>query len=137
MYLKRKTKITASGPITLWQIQREKSGNSDRFYFGGSKIPVYRDCSLEIKRCLLLGRKAMTNLESLLRSRDITLLTKVYIVKVTVLPVVMYRWHEELYLKEGWALKNCYFWIVVLKKTLGSPLDCKEIKSVNPKRNQP
>ena len=102
------------------------------------KIPVYGDCSLEIKRRLLLGRKAMTNLESILKSREITLLTKVYIVKVMVLPVVMYRWHEELYLKERWALKNCYFWIVALFfKTLGSPLDCKKIKSVNPKGNQP
>ena len=73
----QKTKIMASGPITSWQIDGEKNGNSDRPYFLGSKITVDGDCSHELKRCLLLGRKAMTNLDSILKSRDITLLTKV------------------------------------------------------------
>ena len=71
----------------------EKNGSSDRFYFwGGSKITVDGDCSREIKRCLLLGRKAMTNLDNVLKSRDITLLTKVCIVKAVVFPVVMHRY---------------------------------------------
>ena len=89
-----------------------------------------------VKRQLLLGRKAMTNLDSILRNRDVTLPTKVHIVKAMVFPVVMYTmW--ELDHKEGWALKNWCFWTMVLEKTLGSPLDCKEIKPVHPKGNQP
>ena len=101
---------------------------------GGSKIPADGDCSHEIKRLLLLGRKAMTNLDSILKSRDITLLTKVRLVKVMVFPVVMYGC--ELDHKESWALKNWCFWTVVLEKTLESPLDCKEIQPVHPKGNQ-
>ena len=89
-----------------------------------------------VKRQLILGRKAMTNLDSILRNRDITLPTKVRIVKAMVFPVVMYTmW--ELDHKEGWALKNWCFWTMVLEKTLGSPLDYKEIKPVHPKENQP
>ena len=92
--------------------------------------------SHEVKRHLLLGRKAMTNLDSILKSRGITLLTKVHTVKVMVFAAVMYRmW--ELDHKEGWALKNWCFQSVVLEKTLESPLDRKEIKPVNPKGNQP
>ena len=91
------------------------------FIFLGSKITADGDYSHEIKRCLLLGRKAMTNLESVLKSRDIILLAKVCIVKAMVFPVVMYRY--ELPHKEGWALKNWCFWTVVLEKTLESPLD--------------
>ena len=98
-------------------------------YFGGSKITADGDCSHEIKRCLLLGRKAMTNLDSILKSRDITLPTKVHVVKAMVFPVVMYGC--ELDYKESWALKNWCFWTVVLENTLESPLDCKEIKPVN------
>ena len=78
----------------------------------------------------------MTNLDSILKARDITLQTKVHIVKAVVFPVVMYWWHDELHHKEGWELKNWCFWTVVLEKTLQSPLDCKEIQLVNPKGNQ-
>ena len=93
------------------------------------------DCSHEIRRCLPLGRKAMTNLDSVLKSRDITLPTKVCIVKAVVFPLVMYRC-------ESWTIKKAEhqridFWTVVLDKTLESPLDSKEIKSVNTKGNQP
>ena len=85
----QKTKIMASGPIISWQIDGE-TVETDRFYFGGSKITADGDCSHEIKRCLLLGRKATTNLDSILKSRDITLSTKVHLVKAMVFPVVMY-----------------------------------------------
>ena len=81
----------ASGPITSWQIDRETMEIVTDFIFSGSKITADGDFSHEIKRCLLLGRKAMTNLDSILKSRDITLLTKVHIVKAMVFPVVMYR----------------------------------------------
>ena len=111
-------------------------GNSDRLYFGGSKITADGDCSHEIKRCLLLGRKAMTNLDSVLKSRDITLPTKVYIVKAIVFPVShVQMW--KLNHKEGWMLINWCLGIVVLERTLESCLDSKEIKPVNPKGNQP
>ena len=85
----QKTKITASGPITSWQIDAEKMETVTDFIFLGSKITVDDDCSHEIKRCLLLGRKAMTNQDCILKSRDITLPTKVHIVKAMVFPVVM------------------------------------------------
>ena len=85
----KKTKIMASGPITLWQIDGETVKTVRDFTFLASKITADGDCSHEIKRCLLLGRKAMTNLDSLLKSRDITLLTKVHLVKAMVFPVVM------------------------------------------------
>ena len=100
-----------------------------------SKITADGDCSHEIKRRLLLGRKAMTNLDSILKSRDITLLTKVHIIKAVFFSSSRV-WIWELYHKEGWAPKNCCFWTAVLEKTLESPLDCKEIKPVNPKGNQ-
>ena len=87
----QKTKIMASGPITSWQIDGETMETVRDFIFSGSKITADGDCSHEIKRCLLLGRKVMSNLDSLLKSRDITLLTKVYTVKAMVFPVVMYR----------------------------------------------
>ena len=86
----QKTKIMASGPITSWQIDGEAMETVRDFIFLGSKITADGDCSHKIKRCLLLGRKAMTNLDSILRSRDITLPTKVCIVKAMVFPVVMY-----------------------------------------------
>ena len=88
----QKTKIMACGPITSWEIDGETVGD---FILGGSKITADGDCSHEIKRCLLLGRKAMTNLDSILKIRDIILLTKVHIVKTMVFPVVIYgceRW---------------------------------------------
>ena len=83
----QKTKIMASGPITSWEIDGETVAN---FILGGSKITADGDCSHEIKRCFLFGRKAMTNLDSILKSRDITLLTKVHLVKAMVFPVVVY-----------------------------------------------
>ena len=86
----QKTKIMASGLITSWQIDRETGETVADFIFGGSKITADGDCSHEIKRNLLLGRKAMTNLDSILKSRDIILLTKVCLVKAMVFPVVMY-----------------------------------------------
>ena len=100
-------------------------------------MTVDSDCSHKIKRHLLLLRKAMTNLDIILKSRDITLRTKVCLVKDMVFPVVSHVWMWELDHIKGWALKNQYFWIVVLGKTLENPLDCKEIKPVNPKGNQP
>ena len=86
----QKTKIMASGPITSWEIDGEAVETVSDFIFLGSKITVDGDCSNEIKRCLLLGRKVMTNLDSVLKSRDITLPTKVHLVKAMVFPVVMY-----------------------------------------------
>ena len=95
----QKTKIMASGPITSWQIVGETVQMVTNFIFGGSKITADGDCSHEIKRCLLLGRKVMTNLDSLLKSRDITLPTKVHLVKTMVFPVVMYGC-------ESWTVKK-------------------------------
>ena len=86
----QKIKIMASGPITSWQINGKTVETVSDFIFGGSKITADGDCSHEIKRCLLLGRKAMTNLDSILKSRDITLPTKVCLVKAMTFPVVMY-----------------------------------------------
>ena len=102
------------------------------FIFLGSKTTEDGDCSHEIKRRLFLGRKAITNLDSMLKSRDITLLTKVHIVKAMVFPVVVW----ELDCKEDWTSKNWCFWTVVQKNILESPLDCKEIQPVHPKGNQ-
>ena len=95
----QKTKIMASSPVTSWQTDGGENENSDRLYFLGSKITVDSDCSHEIKRHLLLGRTAMTNIDSILKSRDITLLTKVHIVKAMIFQVVMYRC-------EGWTIKK-------------------------------
>ena len=95
----QKTKIMASGPITSWQIDGGNVETVSDFIFGGSKINADGDCSHEIKRRLLLGRIATTNLNSVLKSRDITLPTKVYIVKAMVFPVVMYRC-------ESWTIKK-------------------------------
>ena len=118
----------ASGPITSWQIDGETVRD---FIFLGSKITADGDCSHEIKRHFLLGRKVMTNLDSILKSRGITLPTKVHIVEAMFFLVVTYGC-LDLDHKEGWVLKNWCFWTVVLKKTLENPLDCK-IKPVNPK----
>ena len=109
--------------------------NSDRLYFLGSKITADGDCSHEIKRRLLLGRRVMTNLDSIFKSRDITLPTNVRLVKAMVFPVVMYRMWELDY-KASWVQKNWCFSTVVLEKTLESPLDRKEIQPVKPKGNQ-
>ena len=105
----QKTKIMACGPIISWQIDGETVETEKDFNFGGSKITADGDCSHEIKRCLLLGRKFMTNLVSILKSRDITLLTKVQLVKAVVFPVVMYgceSWTIKLSTKELMLL-NC------------------------------
>ena len=95
----QKTKIMVSGPITSWQMDGETMETVRDFIFLGSKITADGDCSHEIKRCLFLGRKAMTNLDSILKSRDITLPTKVHLVKAMVLPVVMYGC-------ESWTIKK-------------------------------
>ena len=124
----------ASGPITSWQIDGERVETMADFIFLGSKITADGDCSYEIKRRLLLGRKVMTNLDSILKSRHNTLSTKVCLVKAMIFPVVMYGC--ELDCEEGWVPKNWCFWTVVLEKTLESPLDCKEIQPVHPKGDQ-
>ena len=95
----QKTKIMASGPATSWEIDRETVETVSDFIFGGSKITADGDCSHEIKRRLLLGRKVMTNLDSIFKSRDITLPTKVCLVKAMVFPVVMYGY-------ESWTVKK-------------------------------
>ena len=105
------------------------------FIFLGSKITADGDCSYEIKECLLFGRKVMTNLDSILKSRNITLLTKVCLVKA-MLSSRSHVWMWELDYKESWVPKNWCFWTVVLEKTLDSPLVCKEIQPVYPKGNQ-
>ena len=110
----QKTKIIASGPITSWQIGGETVSD---FIFLGPQITADGDCSHEIKRLLLLGRKAMTNLDSMLKSRDIILSTKVCLVKAMVFPIVMYGMWELDY-KKGWTLKNCCLQTVMLEKTL-------------------
>ena len=119
----QKTKIMASSPITSWQIDGETVKD---FILGGSKITADGDCSHEIRRRLLLGRKAMTNLDSILKSRDITLLTKVHLDKAMIFPVIMYGC-------ESWTIKKAehrrtdafelWYW-----RRLSSPLDCKEIQ---------
>ena len=122
----------ASDPITSWQIDGETVAD---FIFWGSKITADGDCSHEIKRRLLLGRKVMTNLDSIFKSRDITLPTKICLVKAMVFPVVMYGC-------ESWTIKKAEcrriddFELMVLEKTLESPLDCKEIQIVHPKGDQ-
>ena len=131
----QKTKIMASGPITSWQIDGETMEAVTDFILGGSKITADGDCSHEIEGLLLLGRKAMTNLDSILKSRNITLPTKVCLVKVMVFPVIMYGC-------ESWTIKKAEcrridaFELWCWRRLL-SPLDCKEIKPVNPKGNQP
>ena len=119
----------ASGPITSWETDGETVETVSGFIFLGSKITADGDCSHEIKRRLLLGRKVMTNLDSIFKSRDISLLTKVHLVKAMVFPVVMYGC-------ESWKASIKCFWTVVLERTLESPLDCKEIQSVHPKGDQ-
>ena len=95
----QKTEVMASGPITSWQIDGETVERVSDFILGGSKITADGDCSHEIKRCLLLGRKVMTNLDSILKSRDIAFPTKVHLVKAMVFPVVMYGC-------ESWTVKK-------------------------------
>ena len=126
----QKAKIIRSGPSTSWQIDGETVATVRDFIFGGSKITADGDYSHEIKRCLLLGRKAMTNLDSILKSRDITLSSQSYGFSNS------HVWMWKLDYKESWVLKNWCFWTVVLEKTLENPLDCREIQPVHPKGNQ-
>ena len=125
-----------SGPITSWEIDGNTVETVSDLIFLGSKITADGDCSHEIERHLLLGRKAMTNLDSILKSRDITLPTKVRLVKAMVFPVVMYGC-------ESWTVKKAEcrridaFGTVVLEKTLENPLDCKEIQPVHSKGDEP
>ena len=129
----QKTKIIASSPTTSWQIDEETVAD---FIFGASQITADGDCSHEIKRCLLLGRKVMTNLDSIFKSRDITLPTKDHLVKAMVFPVVMYGC-------ESWTIKKAerriisafelWCWRRLLRE---SPLHCKEIHPVHPKGDQ-
>ena len=129
-----KTKIMASGPITSWQINGETVSD---FILRGSKITADGNCSHEIKRCLLLGRKFMTNMDSISKSRDITLPTKVCLIRATVFPVVMYGYESWTLKKaEHWRIDAFELWCWNLKKTLEIPLDCKEIQPVHPKVNQ-
>ena len=104
----QRTKIMASGPITSWQIDGKTVETVSDFIFGGSKITADGDCSHEIKRGLLLGIKVMTNLDSMLKSRDISLSTKVHLVKAVVFPVVMYACETKRHLStEELMLLNC------------------------------
>ena len=132
----QKTKIMASGPMTSWQIDKETMKTvTDFIFWWGSKITANGDCSHEIKRCLLLGRKAMTNPDNILKSGDITLPKTVCLVKNMFFPVVMYAC-------EIWTIKKAerqridtfklWCW-----RRLESPLDSKEIKPANPKGNKP
>ena len=129
------TKIKASSPITSWQINREKMKIVTDFILGGSKITVDGDSSHEIKRRLVLGKKAMTKLHSILKSRHHFANKGPYSQRYGFSSSRVQIW--ELDHKEGWALKNWFLRTVVLKKTLESPSDNKEIKLVNPKWNQP
>ena len=126
----------ASRPITSWEIDGETVESVRDFMVLSSKITADGDCSHEIKRCLLLGRKVMTNLDSILKSRDITLPTKVHLVKAMVFPVVMYGYeswsikkvqHQRIDAFELWCWRRLFFFFF-LEKTLESPLDCKEIQ---------
>ena len=131
----QKTKIMASGPITSWEVDGETVETVSDFIFLDSKITADGDCSYEIKRHLFIGRKVMTNLDSILKSRDITLSTKVRLVKAMVFPVVMYGC-------ESWTVKKAkcrridafelWCW-----RRLESPLDCKEIQPVHSEGDQP
>ena len=130
----QKTKIITSGPITSWEIDRETAETVTDFILGGSKITADCDCSHEIKRRLLLGGSVVTILDSILKSRDITLSTKVHLVKAMVFPVVIHGC-------ESWTIKKAecqsidafelWYW-----RTLESPLDCKEIQPIHPKGDQ-
>ena len=125
----------ASSPISSWQIDGETVETVADFILGGSKITTDGNCSHEVERCLLLGRKVMTNLDSICKSRDITLPTKVRLVKAMVFPIVMYGC-------ESWTVKKAEHqgidaFELWLEKTLESPLDCKEIQPVHSKGDQP
>ena len=130
----QKTKIMASGPITSWQVDGETVQTVRDLILRGSKITADSDCSHEIKRHLPLGRKVMTNLDSILKSRHHFAnkgpSSQSYGFSSS------HVWIWQLAYKESWAPKNWCFWSVVLQKTLESPLDCKEVQPVHPKGNQ-
>ena len=123
-----------SSPIASWQIEGEKVETVTDFIFLSSKITVDHDCSHKIKRCLFLERKAMINLDSISKKRHHFADKGPYSQSYGFSSSHVWMW--ELDYKESWALKNWWFWIMVLKKTLESSVDCKEIKPVHPKRNQ-
>ena len=125
-------KIMASGPITPWEIDEETVSD---FILGGSRITADGDCSHEIKRHLLLGRKVMTNLQSIFKSRDITLPTKVHLVKAMVFPVVMYGC-ESCTVKKAERRRIDAFELWCWRR-LESPLDCKDIQPVHSEGDQP
>ena len=131
----QKTKIMASGPITSWEMDGETVETVRDFILGGSKITAEGECSHEIKRCLLLGRKVMTNLDSIIKKQRHYFVNKG--------PSSQgygfssgHVWMWKLDYKECWAPKNWCFWTVVSEKTLEGPLDCKEIQQVHPKGDQ-
>ena len=140
----QQTEIMASSPITSWQIDGETMKTVADFLFLGSQITANGDCNHEIKRCLLLGRKVMTNLDSIVKSRDITLPTKAHVVKAVVFPVVLYGC-ESWTIKKGerrridafdlWCWRRFFLFVCFWRRLL-SPLDCKEIQSVHPKGDQ-
>ena len=130
----QKTKIMVSSPITSWQIDGETVATVADFIFGGSKITADGDCSHPIKRRLLLGRKVMTNLDSVLKSRDITLPTKVRLVKAMVFPVVMYGC-ESWTIKKAESQRMYVFELWCWRRLLRVPC-CKEIQPVHLKGNQ-
>ena len=132
----KRTTLMASGPITSWQVNGETIETVTDFNFSGFKIAADGDCSHEIKRCLLLIRKLMTNLDSILKSRENTLPTKDHLCSQSFGFSSSHVWMWELNYKEGWVPKKWCFWTVVLEKTLESPLDYKEIQLVHPKGNQ-
>ena len=125
----------ASGPIISWEIDGETVETVSDFIFWGSKITADGDCSHELQKCLLLGRKAMINLNSILKSRDITFSRKVCLVKAMVFAVVMYEC-ESWTIKKAEHQRSDAFELWCWEETLESPLDCKEIQPVNHKRNQ-
>ena len=125
----------ASGRITLWLIDEETMETVRDFILGGSKITADSDCSHEIKRRLLLRRKVMTNLDNILKSRDITLLTEICLVKAMIYQILMHGC-------DSWTMKKAEHWKIdafelwCWRKAVWSPLDCNKIKPVNPKRKQ-
>ena len=131
----QKTKTMASGPITSWQIDGETVETVTDFILGGSKITADGDCSQEMKRPLLLGRKVMTNLESILKSRHYFANKGPSSQSYGFSSSCVWMW--ELDYKESWMAKDWWFWTVVLEKTLESPLDYKEIQPVHPKGDKP
>ena len=131
----QKTKIMVFCPITSWEIDGETVETVSDFILGGSKITADGDCSHEIKSCLLLGREAMTNLDSILKSRDITLPTKAHLIRAMVFPVVIYGC-ESWTIKKAECRRTDAFELWCWRRLFESPLDSKEIQPVHPKGNQ-